>query len=308
MMIAQSDSDTSFLFNIFLENKYKIALGFILGLVIASVSVFLTPNKYTSSVLLAPVDNSSINSMASQMTSFGGLGSLIGLNDVPTSKTNLAIEILKSRAFTSEFIKNRDVLVPLFAAKKWDIEKKKLVIDDSIYNLETNTWIREAKGPFSSEPTMQEAHRVWIKDHLKISKDSQTQFVEISITHVSPKLAQEWLLAMVQDINEKIRQKDINQSERAIEYLNTKLQENSSEELKSLIYSLIEQQTKIIMLAYTNEYYALEIIDPPIVPDKKSSPFRIITMLIGALMGGIFSYIICIFFNLFKDKSLRISK
>ena len=105
-----------------------------------------------------------------------------------------------------------------------------------------------------------------------------------------------------------IRQKDINQSERAIEYLNTKLQENSSEELKSLIYSLIEQQTKIIMLAYTNEYYALEIIDPPIVPDKKSSPFRIITMLIGALMGGIFSYIICIFFNLFKDKSLRISK
>ena len=284
------------------KNIYKILLGTILSTCIATYIAHSTPNKYTSSVLLAPVDNSSIDSLSNQVSSFG-LGSLIGMNSPTSSKTNLAVEILKSRSFISDFITKRGVLVPLFETKKWDPVTNKLILDEKIYSEELSKWVRDVEPPYEATPSMQEAHRIFINDHMNVSFDSQKQFVEIYITHFSPELSQKWLFWIVEDLNNKLMEKDINQSERAIKYLESKVASTSSEEMKSLLYNLIQQQIKIIMLAYTNKYYALEIIDPPVIPEKKSSPYRLIMIIVGTFLGFIATFFLYLIFDIFRSKN-----
>ena len=280
------------LLRIFYKHSYKILFITLLFTGISTYVAFSTPNKYTSSVLLAPVDNSSIDSISNQASGFQ-LGSLLGMNSPASSKINLAVEILKSRAFISDFINKRDALIPLFASKKWDPVTKKLILDKEIYDENSSKWLRDAPPPYEPTPSMQEAHRIFIKDHMKVSLDRQTQFIDIYMTHHSPELTQKWLFWLVEDLNNRMREKDIDQSERALRYLESKVGTTSSDEMKSLLYNLIQQQTKIIMLAYTNEYYALEIIDSPVVPDKKSSPYRLLSIIVGSFFGLVLSFILC---------------
>ena len=43
------------------------------------------------------------------------------------------------------------------------------------------------------------------------------------------------------------------------------------------------------MLADVREEYALEVIDPAVVPETKSAPDRALICILGALLGGILS-------------------
>lgn len=286
----------------FIRHKKKILVYILIGTLISCFTAFSSQDKYTSSVLLAPTDNSNIDQSASQLLNFGGLGSFIGMN-AGSAKTNLAVEILTSQSFISDFINNRDILIELFAANKWDSETRTLLIDNDIYNEETNSWARDVNPPYSSTPNTQEAYRIWIDDHMKVSIDAKTQFVSIELTYISPEHAQRWLYWLVEDLNNRIRDKDINQSERALKYLNSELEKTTSDELKSLLYRLIEQQTKIIMLANTNQFYVLEIIDHPVIPYIKSSPFRLVIILSG-FMASIFSSLLLFYIYDFLRKEL----
>ena len=289
---------------IFFKNKKFIFIGSLIGLLLSIIFSIIAPDKYTSTVLLAPADNSNIDNFAAQLGGLGSIASLAGIG-TPNDKTNLALEIVKSRSFISDFIEKRNILVPLFASKKWDKKSKELVIDNSIYDISNQKWVRDSEPPFESKPSLQEAHRVWIKDHMKVSLDRQTKFVEISITHISPVLAQRWLELIVTDLNTKLRDKDVKQAEKAIEYLSKEAVKIDLDELRSLFYNLIQEQTKTKMLAYTNEYYALEIIDAPVVPEKKSGPFRSIMIITGTILSFLISLIFFILIYFIQDKNLR---
>jgi len=285
----------------FFKHKNKILISVLAGTLISCYLAFSTQDKYTSSVLLAPTDNSNIDQSASQLLNLGGLSSIVGMN-ASSAKTNLAVEILTSQSFISDFVVNRDILIELFAARKWDPKTRQLFIDNKIYDEKNKLWVRDTNPPFSSAPNTQEAYRVWLDDHMKVSVDTQTQFVSIELTYISPDHAQRWLYWLVEDLNNRVRDKDINQSERALKYLNFELKETSSDEIKTLLYRLIEQQTKIIMLANTNKFYVLEIIDHPVIPYEKSSPFRLVMILTGFILSFIFSSLLFFIYDFVRKE------
>ena len=45
------------------------------------------------------------------------------------------------------------------------------------------------------------------------------------------------------------------------------------------------------MLSKSDQNFAYKVVDPPVVPEKKSSPKRSLFALVGLLLGGIISII-----------------
>ena len=127
------------------------------ALIAIYVSIFILPEKYKSQVLMMPADMSSMNTTSS---SIGGLASLAGVSLAEeTTEASVALEVIKSRLFTKEFIKKREILVPLIAAKGWDKSSNKLIIDNDLYDESSEKWVRNVSFPKKTIPNDQEAFK-----------------------------------------------------------------------------------------------------------------------------------------------------
>ena len=63
----------------------------------------------------------------------------VSLPDSGLDKTDLGLEVLRSRKFVREFVERHKILPQLMAADYWDPETRKLKIDNDIYNEKTKT-------------------------------------------------------------------------------------------------------------------------------------------------------------------------
>ena len=81
------------------------------------------------------------------------------------------------------------------------------------------------------------------------------------------------------------------------------LAETNLVEIKEVLATLLQQETKKLTLIEANEYYVYEYIDPPAVMEKKSHPQRALICILAALFGGI-SGVIFVFVRhyLFAEK------
>lgn len=252
------------------------------------------PNVYKASTVLAPAgDQSGAGGLAKMAGQFGGLASLAGisLGGSNTDKTGLALEVLKSRLFIEDFINKYQLLVPLMAAKNWDMESNTLIIDDEIYNKSNEKWLREVKAPKKPKPSSWEAYKEF-NELLLVSSDKVSGMINISISHYSPEIAKQWLFWLVSEINDTMRKQDKEEAQRSIDFLSNKLQETQLTDMQTVFYQLIEEQTKTIMLAEVSKEYVLKTIDPANVPDEKDSPKRALIVVLGTMLGGILSVLI----------------
>ncbi|MFX8751199.1 hypothetical protein ABTM25_19435, partial [Acinetobacter baumannii] len=78
-----------------------------------------------------------------------------------------------------------------------------------------------------------------------------------------------------------MREKAIERSNRNLAYLNDQLSKTTVLELRTAIYGLIEVEIKKEMLANGNEDFAFRYVDPPVVPEKRIFPKRIVFLLLG---------------------------
>ena len=265
---------------------------------VASILIALSlPNKYTSEILLTPAISSSQGSTI--IDQIGGFAPLAGIElpDGEASKTDIALEVLSSRNFISNFINKRDILIPLMAAKDWEPTLNELVIDEDIYDVNTKKWTREVKYPYTPEPSYQEALEYWHKNTFALSRDKDKGFVKLSITHYSPFIASDWVTWLVEDINNHMRKIDIDESTKSLEYLYQELERVNYDELNTLLYSLIEEDIKVLSIANTKDEYIFKTIDPAIVPQEKSAPSRALICIAITFLGGM---MVCLFI-LFRE-------
>jgi LPS O-antigen subunit length determinant protein (WzzB/FepE family) len=302
--LADDEIDLKELFLVLWQGKSWI-IGTTLIAAIAAVAIALSlPNIYRSEALLAPVnsDNKGLGGLAS---SLGGLASLAGVS-LPrgsgVDKTMTGIKVLKSRQFFANFIKKYDVLVPLLAAEDWDSTNNRLIINSGIYNTDNDTWVRDAKKPYKKIPTVQEAHKKFI-EIISIDQDKETGFVTIAVDFFSPYIAKQWVDWLVQEINETIRQQDVQQAERSIAYLKEQIQATQLAELHAGLFQLIQSQTETIMLANASPEYLFKILDPAVVPELKYKPKRSVMVALSALFGVILGVLIVLIRHFLVNKS-----
>ena len=145
---------------------------FAVGAVLYALSL---PNIYKADALLAPAESSNGGGLSKMAGQLGGLAALAGVNlgAGESSQTDLAVQVMKSRQFVEAFINKHDLLVPLMAAKDWDLANNKLILDEELYNSNTGEWLREPNGLRGATPTAQEAFEVFNKDVLSVSQDKE---------------------------------------------------------------------------------------------------------------------------------------
>jgi len=292
--IADDEIDLRELFTAIWQGKWIIV---IITALFASASVYYAvnlPNIYKSEALLAPAEQDKAGGLVGQL---GGLASLAGVNlgaNGNVDKTQLAIEILRSRKFSREFINKYDILPDLMAAKTWNSETNTVLYDENFYDVEQNKWVREVKAPYKPEPSMQEAYKKFIKI-ISANKNEETGMVTLSVEHVSPVVAQQWVNWLIDDINQTMKARDVIEANKSTDFLTQQLEQTKIADIRAVLYKLVEEQAKTIMFANVRDEYVFKIIDPAIIPEQKAKPARALICVLGTFLGGMISFIIILF-------------
>lgn len=296
--IADDEIDLRELFAVIWQGKWLIIAITTLFAVASVVYAINQPNIYKSEALLAPAEQEGSGGLAGQ---FGGLASLAGVNlgGGSSNKAQLAIEVLKSRQFTSDFIQKHNILPDLMAAKAWDMQTNTVIYNNEIYDAQSNKWLREAQAPFKPEPSMQEAFKVFSKI-ISASTDKESGMVTVSVEHVSPSVAQQWVSWLIEDINKTMKERDVLEAIKSTDFLTQQLEQTKIADIRAVLYKLVEEQTKTIMFAKVRDEYVFKTIDAALVPEEKFKPKRALIAILGTMLGGMLSVMLVLVRNYMK--------
>ncbi|EGQ7912047.1 TPA: Wzz/FepE/Etk N-terminal domain-containing protein [Vibrio parahaemolyticus] len=286
------------------KGKWVIIATTFIFAICSVVYALSLPNIYKADALLAPTESSNGGGLSKMAGQLGGLAALAGVNlgGGETSQTDLAVQVMKSRQFVEEFINKHELLVPLMASKSWDLTSNQLILDEKIYNPITDEWQRDANGLRGSKPTAQEAFEVFSKDILGIKQDKESGLYILSIKHLSPYIAKQWVSWLIEDINKVMRERTIAETSQNLAYLNTQLQKTAVADMQSTFYKLIEEQTKSLMLAEVQEEFVFKVIDPAVVPELKDGPQRMLICMLSTLVGGILGFLIVLILHIYRKE------
>ncbi|MEM5507965.1 Wzz/FepE/Etk N-terminal domain-containing protein [Pseudoalteromonas sp. AS71] len=292
--IADDEVNLSELFFVIWEGKWVVILITVLFTIASVFYALKQPNVYKSEALLAAAEQEQSGGLGALAGQFGGLASLAGVNlggGGTANKTQLALEVLKSRQFTFNFIKKHNILPDLMAVKSWNQVDNSIEYNEEIYNEQEKKWLREVNAPFKPEPSMQEAFKKF-SQIITADMSKESGMITISIEHVSPVIAQRWVNWLIQDINTVMKSRDVEEANKSTEFLTEQLQQTKVADIRTVLYKLIEEQTKTIMFANVRDEYVFKTIDPALVPEQKFKPKRALICILGFLFGGILSVLI----------------
>jgi uncharacterized protein involved in exopolysaccharide biosynthesis len=256
--------------------KFKkiIFLSLILSGVFSVMYGLLSTSMYRANLLMIPAKEVGASNGMQGLGALGGLASLTGISMSDTDiDTASALATLQSYTFTKNFIDENN-LMPVLFPERW--------------NISDNNWSR------GGSPSFWEAHQRVLKN-LLVSTNKNTGIITVSIELSDANSASSWLNKAIAKLNNQLRQRSIEETQRSINFLKEELVTTSSVNIQNVLYNLIEDQTKNIVLANTRDQYAFRVIDPAIVPESRSSPNRksilIIGLIIGLLLGSLLAFI-----------------
>lgn len=289
------------------RRKFQII---ILSFLISFLNIFYAlslSNVYTAEAELAPNHNTESN-----LGSFNRLGSIASLAGIDSNivngmnNYNVTVRSITSKQFLSDFIDRHDLYKDIYAISSYDIESDTNYYDDTVYDQSSSSWVRKVKKPYKPKPSSYEVREVLIK-RLTITQDNKMGLLYLNYTHPNPKFAKELLDKLIHDINLYMKERDIAFYSRVASSLVEEISKTEDMDLKESLYSLVEINQRKLSIANASDEYALKIIDEPIVPEKKSYPFRSRLVIILSLIGGIFSTILLVthdFLNKFGYKRI----
>ena len=275
--------DLKEIFNILWTAKkliIQITAIFAISSVVFSLSL---TNHYKSEALLLARSTSETQGLSQ----YSGLAAMAGVR-LPSSgddKAAQTIELIKSRKFVKHLLTFENILPSMMATKSYNSESQELLFDQKLYDSGTKTWKKK------SIPSYIETHKTYT-EMMSISQDIKTGFISINIEHISPIFAKDLLDLIINESNELLRKKDMEESKQGLEYLTSELSKTPFIEIKESINSLIEAQLETQMMTQINEDYVLTKIEPPFIPEEKSRPSRSLICLLGTMLGGMLSMFI----------------
>ncbi len=284
--------------------SYK-AVIFVVTFLFSSGAVFYSlslSNVYQSESLVESARDNE-NSLGQAAAQIGQLASLAGFSLGSGGSSNVAsdLAILESRAFLRGFIERNDIIIPLFAGNEWSINDQRLILDSEIYSEKSKTWTRKVNPPQKPEPSLNEAVEKF-KEIFKVEHDLTSGLITLSVEFYSPIYAHDWLSALISDFNLYVKSKEVNVIEQNIAYLESQATQVENAGMRTVFYSLLEEQQKKVMLAHSSDEYVFRIIDPAFVPEKKAGPKRALICVAGALLGFFLSVFVVLFREYFRSE------
>ena len=247
---------------------------------LAVAYVLYAPEVFKAGTLLAPTQEGK-SSSSSALNQFGGLAAMAGISIPSDSNMEQVLATLKSRKFLRQYIDGKK-LMPILFEEIWDAEKNKWLVDT-----------------IEEEPNILLGINV-LKSALSVDEDEKSELINLSISWKDPEVAAEWANDLVKQLNKQLREKAIADSQKRVGYLEQELAKTTLQDMRSVIYNLLESEKQKAMLANVNEDFALKVIDPAIAGTLEK-PKRKLIVILGTVCGG-FLGIFFVFFTQFVNK------
>lgn len=299
---SEDEIDFIVLFNVLWKKKFFIATTTSIFFIISIITALMLPNMYKSVAHLAPVEGEP--QMSGMLGEYSGMASLAGITLPAPSATQAqeALARIESFDFFSNHVLPSIQLEDLLAVRKWDRASNTLVYYKSEFNSESREWVRKVSLPKLTIPSAQEAYEEY-QEILSISVEKKTEYVTLSIEHESPYFAQQLVELILNQIDRLMRDKEKLEATKSVKYLNSLAPTINYEGIKKALSSLQQEQMKRLMMVEANENYVFKVLDSPIVPEKKSGPFRFLIVIAVSLIGIIIAVLSVLAQNSFRKFS-----
>jgi uncharacterized protein involved in exopolysaccharide biosynthesis len=239
------------------------------------------PEVFKAEILLAPASQEE-SGVSSALSQFGGLAEMAGISMPSDSNVEQTVATLQSRKFLRQYIDGKNLLPILFK---------------DIWDAENQSWLVQTQ---EDEPTKQKAVNAF-RNILSINEDKKSGLINLSISWKDAQVAAEWANDLVKQLNEQLREKAIADSQKRVGYLEQELAKTTLQDMRAVLYNLLESEKQKAMLANVNEDFALEVIDPAVAPETREKPNRRLIVVLGVVCGG-FLGIFAVFFGQFIRK------
>ena len=244
-----------------------VVTAVVFALVAVVLSLIATP-QYRAEAVVTRARDQNLGAGASLASQFGGIASMMGVELPGDLGTRDAEAVLASRYLIQEFIKRHVPLQELFPTADKD-----------------------------DPPTLWLATKVFQEGVLKLRDDARRGTTTVVITWKDPEKAASWANDFVRLCNEIMRTRVLEESSRNIKYLNEQIEKTDVVEMRRVMYSLIEAETKQLMLANGRSEFAFTLVDPAVAPEIRSSPQRTLMVIVGGLIGGMLGVVVALFYN-----------
>ena len=247
---------------------------------LAVVYALYASEVFKAETLLAPAPEEK-SGASSALGQFGGLAAMAGISIPSSSNIERVLATLETREFLKKFISSHKLL-PIIFDDLWDesshswrlIEgQEKLTVEDGILPLQGAIEVDQEKSGL----------------------------ITLSISWKDPDIAAQWANYLVKQLNEQLRQKAIADSKKRVGYLEQELAKTTLQDMRAVLYNLLESEKQKAMLANVNEDFALEVIDPAVAPETREKPKRKVIVALGGVCGG-FLGIFAVFFAKFLQR------
>lgn len=240
-----------------------------------AATYFLAP-QYRAVTILAPTrgvwDGTSLSGANRVISRINNARLLDGIPVDSMSLRNAeAIGILRSRVLAAELIRKENLL-PVIFSNHWNKARK--------------TW--KSRNP-NEQPTIWQGVRYFSEHIRRVSLDSSTGLVSLSITWKNPKLAAKWAEELVALANQYARTSAMRRVKQKLVYFNRELTHTSVVQHRQVLFALIRSELDREMMDKGSRDYALRVIDPPAIPVVPQFPRPLELLAFGIVVGVILS-------------------
>ena len=240
------------------------------------------PESFKAETLLAPAEEEKSGS-SSALSQFGGLAAMAGISIPSSSNIERVLATLETREFLKKFISSQKLLPIIF---------------DDLWDESSDSW-RLIEG--QEELTVEDGI-LPLQGAIEVDQE-KSGLITLSISWKDPDIAAQWANRLVKQLNEQLRQKAITDSKKRVGYLEQELAKTTLQDMRAVLYNLLESEKQKAMLANVNEDFALEVIDPAVAPKTRENPKRKLIVVLGGVCGGflgIFTVLIAQFLKKLK--------
>ena len=233
------------------------------------------------------------------ISGLGGLASIAGINISPVGVQGpMYINTIRSRSFLKHLLSvDENVLPSLVAAESYDKESKKLKFNSDVYDAANKKWL-------STKPTHIQIFGTYLRA-VNVDFHEIRQTMDVSVEHISPIFAYEFLDLIIREADSLLRQRDMQRSSEALEYLTSEHSKISLLNIKSSINQLILSQLQTQMMTRVGSNYVVNVMDPPFIPISTSKPSRSLIRLMGITLGLVVGILLVIFRHYFALNAIK---
>ena len=209
---------------------------------LASIAYALNAQPvYRAESVLYPRESRVAGGLSQQLSQLGGFADMAGIN-VGSGNKQEPLGVLRSKSFASRFI--------------------------------TQHQLAQVIAPESPTDDVRKATEIFGRTMLSVFEDKRTGLVTVGVKWRDPKVAADWVNAIVRQLNDEMRAREVKESENNIRYLRDQLSNTNTVSLQESISRLLEAEMQKDMLARGTTEYSFRVVDAAEPPVRQVWPKR----------------------------------